>query len=131
MHVGQLGRRVVPSNLIDSAAGGAGIGKEHARLNGHPQTRLDIILRKAGGTGGAAKFGNALPLPLKAGGHGHSDSPIAFDGVVQGDPAPTKSVGETLIGGSHDLVMTGANGSLCAVAMPYCARPGCPPGRPR
>jgi hypothetical protein len=140
MHVGQLGRRVVLSNLIDTAAGGAGIGKEHAQLSGHPQTRLDTILRKAGGvpslapfleTGGAAKFGSALPLPLKAGGYGHSDSPIAFDGVVQGDPAPTKSVGEALIAGSHDLVMTGANGSLCAVAMPNSAWPGCPPGRPR
>src|SRR5262249_29877986 len=73
VHVGQLGRRVVLSNLIQSAAGGVGSRKEQAQLR-HPQTRLDIILRKAGGvpslapfleTGGAVKFGNALPLPLK------------------------------------------------------------------
>jgi hypothetical protein len=140
VHVGQLGRRVVLSNLIQSAAGGAGSGKDQAQSNGHPQTRLDIILRKSGGvpslapfleTGRAANFGNALPLPLKAGGHGHSNSPIAFDGIVQGDPAPTKSVGEPLIAGNHDLVTTGANGSLCAVAMPNNAWPGCPPGRQR
>ena len=140
VHVGRLGRRVIRSNLIDSAAGGAGSGKEHAQLNGHPQTLLDISLRKSGGvpslapfleTGGAANFGNAQPLPLKAGRHEHSDSPIAFDGIGQGDPAPTKSFGEALVAGSHDLVATGANGSLCAVAMPNSAWPGCPPGRQR
>ena len=113
VHVGRLGRRVVLSNLVDSAAGGAGSGKEHAQL-----------------TRGAARFGNALSLPLKAGGHRHSDSPIAFDVMVQGDPAPTESVGEALIAGSHDLVTTGANGSLCALARPNSTYPGCPPGRP-
>jgi len=140
VHVGQLGRGVVLSNVIDSAIGGTGSGKAPAQLNGHTQSGLDSILRKVGGvpsrapfleTGGAARFGNALPVPLNAGGHGHSDSPIAFDGIIQGDPAPTKSVGEALLAGSHDLVTTGANGWLCAVARPNSAYPGCPPGRPR
>jgi hypothetical protein len=140
VHVGQLGRGVVLSNVIDSATGGAGSGKARAQLTGHTQSGLDLILRKAGGvpslapfleTGGAARFGNALPVPLNAGGHGHSNSPIGFDGIIQGDPAPTKCVGQALIAGSHDLVTTGADGSLSAVARPNGAWPGCPPGLPK
>ena len=90
-----------------------------------------LLSRFGAPTSRAARFGSALPLPLNAGGHGHSRSPIAFDGIVQADPAPTKSVGEALIAGCHDLVTTGANGSLCAVAKPNYAYPGCPPGGAR
>jgi hypothetical protein len=140
VHVGQLGRSVGLSNVFDTVTGGTSSGKAPAQLNGHTQSGLDIILREVGGvpsrapfleTGGAARFGNALPVPLNAGGHGHSDSPIAFDGIIQGDPAPTKSVGQALIAGSHDLVTTRADGSLSAVAKPNGAWPGCPPGLPK
>jgi hypothetical protein len=34
------------------------------------------------------------------------------------------------LGGSKDLVTTGSEGSLTAVARPTGAGPGCPPGRP-